>query len=281
MNERPFRFLQPLRDLLRAASLDERRCILCHIPFSPLDRGEMPPEAVPRMGIPLCPACRALLRPRKSGYCPRCGEPALQPEARPVPCESCRKAPPPWEHFRFYGLYGGALKTLILRGKFGADPAVLHLLGRLLAHACADLPRPDAIVPVPLHSTRLRERGFNQCQEVARPLAHALGAPLRPDLLLRQHPTRHQVGLSEAERLANLEDAFLASPEARGKRILLVDDTATTGTTLRRAALALLDPHGGAAAVDVAVVARTPRDNQDYSGAFAASCGVAAEKSRS
>ncbi len=60
-----------------------------------------------------------------------------------------------------------------------------------------------------------------------------------------------------------------------------MDDTATTGTTLRRAAIALLDPHGGAAAVDVAVVARTPRDNQDYSDALAASCGLAAEKSRS
>lgn len=281
MNERPYRFLQPLRDLLRAASLDERRCILCHIPFSPLNRGEMPPEAAPRMGIPLCPACRALLKPRKGGYCPRCGEPSSEPEAQPALCGECRKTPPPWEHFRFYGLYGGALKTLILRGKFGADPAVLHLLGRLLAHACADLPRPDAIVPVPLHHSRLRERGFNQCQEVARPLAHALGAPLMPNLLLRQHPTRHQVGLSEAERLANLEGAFLASPQARGKRILLVDDTATTGTTLRRAALALLDPHGGAAAVDVAVVARTPRDTPNASGALAVSCGVPAEKSRS
>ena len=73
MNERSFRFLQPLRDLLHATSLDERRCILCHIPFTPLDRGELPAEAAPRMGIPLCPSCRALLRPRKGGYCPRCG----------------------------------------------------------------------------------------------------------------------------------------------------------------------------------------------------------------
>ena len=90
---------------------------------------------------------------------------------------------------------------------------------------------------MPLHSTRLRERGFNQCQELARPLSDALGVPLVPDLLLRQHPTRHQVGLSEAERVANLKSAFLSLPEVRGKRILLVDDTYTTGTTLRRAAL--------------------------------------------
>ena len=169
MNERSFRFLQPLRDLLHATSLDERRCILCHIPFSPLNRGELPADVdnEQRMQIPLCPSCRALLRPRKGGYCPLCGE--LQPfsDSEPALCETCQKTPPPWEHFRFYGAYSGALKTLLLRGKFGADPAVLHLLGRFLALSCKDLPKPDAIVPVPLHSTRLRERGFNQCQELA------------------------------------------------------------------------------------------------------------------
>ena len=273
MNERSFRFLQPLRDLLHATSLDERRCILCHIPFTPLDRGELPAEAAPRMGIPLCPSCRALLRPRKGGYCPRCGELKPFPDSETELCATCRETPPPWEHFRFYGAYSGALKTLLLRGKFGADPAVLHLLGRFLAHSCADLPKPDAIVPVPLHSTRLRERGFNQCQELARPLADALGAPLMPELLRRQHPTRHQVGLSEAERLANLESAFLATPQARGKRILLVDDTYTTGTTLRRAAGALLDPHAGAAAVDVAVVARTPREKLDFQYSWSSRSG--------
>ena len=102
MNERSFRFLQPLRDLLHATSLDERRCILCHIPFSPLNRGELPADAdnEQRMQIPLCPSCRALLRPRKGGYCPSCGE--LQPfsDSEPALCETCQKTPPPWEHFR-------------------------------------------------------------------------------------------------------------------------------------------------------------------------------------
>ena len=138
MNERSFRFLQPLRDLLHATSLDERRCILCHIPFSPLSGGELPADGSSgqRMRIPLCPACRALLRPRKGGYCPSCGELRPFPDSEPALCEACRKTPPPWEHFRFYGAYSGALKTLLLRGKFGADPAVLHLLGRFLALSC-------------------------------------------------------------------------------------------------------------------------------------------------
>ena len=141
MNERSFRFLQPLRDLLHATSLDERRCILCHIPFSPLNRGELPADAdnEQRMQIPLCPSCRALLRPRKGGYCPSCGE--LQPfsDSEPALCETCQKTPPPWEHFRFYGAYSGALKTLLLRGKFGADPAVLHLLDPHAGAAAVDV----------------------------------------------------------------------------------------------------------------------------------------------
>lgn len=164
------------------------------------------------------------------------------------------------------------LRTLLLRGKFGHDPAVLHLIGRLLAQACADLPAPDAVVPVPLHAARLRERGFNQSQELARPLAVASGAPLAPALLRRPRATRHQIGLNRAERQANLRGAFTASASVRGKTILLVDDTLTTGTTLRRAARALLEQ--GALAVDVAVAARTPRET---AGQAQASCSACSE----
>lgn len=161
-------------------------------PFFPAEPGELPADAdnEQRMQIPLCPSCRALLRPRKGGYCPLCGE--LQPfsDSEPALCETCQKTPPPWEHFRFYGAYSGALKTLLLRGKFGADPAVLHLLGGSSPSPARICPNPTPSSPCPWHSTRLRERGFNQCQELARPLSDALGVPLVPDLLLRQHPTR-------------------------------------------------------------------------------------------
>lgn len=149
----------------------------------------------------------------------------------------------------------------MLRGKFGPDPGALAFLGYLLAEACSDLPLPDAIVPVPLHPTRLKERGFNQCQELARPLARKLGVPIQSDWLQRQIPTSHQVGLSRAQRRANLDNAFAASPAVKGKRILLIDDTLTTGTTLRKAAQHLLTASTGRArAVDVAVVARTPKN---------------------
>lgn len=193
-----------------------------------------------------------------------CGDLHALSDTSPTLCGECLNTPPPWEHFRFYGLYSGALKTLMLRGKFGADPAVLRLLGHFLARSCADLPIPDAVVPVPLHASRLRERGFNQSQELARPLAEALGVPLMPHLLRRQIATRHQVGLNREERRANLTSAFAASQEAQGKRILLIDDTFTTGTTLRKATQALLDVghKNETVFVDVAVVARTAREPQ-------------------
>lgn len=280
MTDRAIRFLQPLQDLLHAISFDERRCILCHIPFSPA-HSERPPRPT-LIGRPspvllplaghrlLCPACQKFLHPRQGGYCPLCGNLHALSDASPTLCGECLNTPPPWEHFRFYGLYSGALKTLMLRGKFGADPAVLRLLGHFLARSCADLPTPDAIVPVPLHASRLRERGFNQSQELARPLAEALGVPLMPHLLRRQVATRHQVGLNREERRANLTSAFAASLEARGKRILLIDDTFTTGTTLRKATQALLDVGhtsktdntDGTVIVDVAVVARTTLEPQ-------------------
>lgn len=259
-------FLQKIRHLFHAASLDERRCSLCHAPFSPVPHdAACADSSSPLPGASLCPSCATLLRPRTTGYCPRCGRLQAIPDAPQSPCGDCLTVPPPWDHFRFYGVYADALKDLLLRGKFGSDPVALNLLGNFLAQVCLDLPRPDAIVPMPLHPSRLRERGFNQCQELAYPVAEALGVPLRPDFLVRCLPTPHQVGLNREERLSNLQKAFVASPAVRGMRILLIDDTCTTGTTLRRATLALLDSHGGAQAVDVAVVARTSSERSNGS----------------
>jgi predicted amidophosphoribosyltransferase len=90
---------------------------------------------------------------------------------------------------------------------------------------------------------------------MARPLAGGLGLPLLPRLLIRSLPTRRQTGLRREERKADLSASFAASAEARGRRILLVDDAMTTGTTLRHAVLCLL--RAGASTVCAAVAART------------------------
>jgi ComF family protein len=138
--------------------------------------------------------------------------------------------------------------------KFGGRLDLGFALGELLA---ARIPpgTADAIAPVPLSSARLRERGFNQAEEISRGISHVLGLPLDSRLLrrIRDAPPQHQLGLRERSR--NLRGAFEAAREARGKRLLLVDDVMTTGATLLQAAGALR--RAGATRVSNAVVART------------------------
>ena len=236
--------------LLRSGILAERRCVACHEPFAPAEGAVL--------SALFCSACRPALRRREAGYCPHCGEPSALTDAPIVPCGSCLQALPPWNDFLFHGLYEGALRELILRGKFGGGLDALEALGRILAELCqkhyeASLP-PQVIIPLPLHPSRLRERGLDQCLEMARPVARALHVPLRKDLLLRAVATVPQATLDRAER-KKLRQSFSASPEVNGLRILLLDDVCTTGATLSRATECLLA--AGALSVDVAVVART------------------------
>ncbi len=138
----------------------------------------------------------------------------------------------------------------------------LHLapvLGRLLADSLKTAPPPDVacIVPMPLHPRRLRQRGYNQAMEIARPVARALTLPLRPHVLQRVRDTGAQSELPETRRAANIRRAFRAQEDLAGLRIALLDDVLTTGSTADDAARAL--SAAGAESVDVWVVARTGR----------------------
>ena len=114
---------------------------------------------------------------------------------------------------------------------------------------------PDATVPVPLHRSRLRARGYNQAELLARPVAAHIGAPLRTDLLRRVVDSPSQAGaMNEAERAERVRGVFEASPRVEGLHILLVDDVATTGSTINSAAQTLLD--AGAWGVSAIVLAR-------------------------
>jgi ComF family protein len=120
------------------------------------------------------------------------------------------------------------------------------------------LAEADVIVPVPLHRARLWRRRFNQAMALARSVAAAGGVPLDPFLLARVKRTQSQVGLTKAQRAANLQGAFQVPADARarlkGRRVLLVDDVLTTGSTANAASRALL--RGGAESVDVLAFAR-------------------------
>jgi len=150
------------------------------------------------------------------------------------------------------------------RGWRGLDPAPGALIEALLREEAATLAREggcfDAVVPVPLHPRRVRERGFDPVYALARVAARALGAPLVASALVRTRPTASQTGLDRAGRRRNVAGAFAAPARERarlrGATLLLVDDVVTTGATLHAAAVALRSV--GAARVVGLCVARTP-----------------------
>lgn len=145
------------------------------------------------------------------------------------------------------------------RFKFGADLAAGRLLGELWCAALGERPPPaaDCLVPVPLAPGRLRERGYNQALELARPLAKQLQLPLRWQSLRRIRATAPQSGLDRKARARNLRGAFAADPALRGQRVLLIDDVMTTGATLAACARSLR--RVGVVTVEVWALARAGR----------------------
>lgn len=226
----------------------ESRCPACAAPFASPD----PPE-----NAVFCPDCAGAMPPRLSSFCPVCGE--ILPRGIEGLCPGCQEQKPPWGKIYFHGIYSGLLRELILRLKFAGQ---LHLAGSFGAMLAARLQGCaadyDILVPVPLHVSRLSQRGFNQAGEIARALGKAARLPLA-HALERNAATRHQVGLSRRERVRNLRGAFCPVLEVGGKKILLLDDVMTTGATLGAAARSLTQ--AGAAGVDVVVLARTPARN--------------------
>ena len=165
--------------------------------------------------------------------------------------------PPPLIEARAACVYGAPLDRLAPRFKFHGDLAAGRLLSDLMAEAFADLPRPDAIVPIPLHRARLRQRGYDQSLELSRPLARKLGIPLLDSALFRAIATHPQSRLDAADRRYNLEDAFDVQPGTDlPAHLVLVDDVMTTGATLHSAAQTLY--RAGAVRVDAWVAARVP-----------------------
>jgi ComF family protein len=202
---------------------------------------------------PLCATCAETLLPVPAG-CPVCGEPgdeALLPLLRPRRCAHCRADPPPFAHAQAPYLHGGALGDAIHRFKYEGREELARPLGTLFA-AC-DPPRASVVAAIPLHRSRLRQRGFDQAALLAAEAARRFGLPRRT-LLVRTRHTPQQVGLDRRRRMENVRGAFRALPAAAGQRVCLIDDVLTTGATAAAAARALLS--AGAIRVEVRTLAR-------------------------
>jgi len=144
----------------------------------------------------------------------------------------------------FATVYAGSSRRLVQRLKYEAQPWVGRSMGRLMArrYQSRDLgPGPNLVVSVPLHPSRYRHRGYNQAEILAKEFAKQMGFQMHGQILQRIRATPHQVGLSQDNRQKNLLKAFRASTECVGMRILLVDDVATTGATLKACSEALLE----------------------------------------
>lgn len=199
-----------------------------------------------------CPACARALPWLPAAHCPRCAIPTLNGGL----CGQCLKAPPAFDQTHATFLYTDALAQLIPAAKFGARWPLLTALTQLMLPPLKSADRPDMLIPLPLHPQRLQERGYNQAQEIAAPLASALQLRLELHLLQRIKDTEHQARLSEKARHHNMRRAFAATEDLTGLHIALIDDVMTTGSSLDAAARAL--KKAGAARVDCWILARTP-----------------------
>lgn len=199
----------------------------------------------------LCGACRSDLPWHRLPQCPQCAIPTPDGQV----CGACLKHPPAFDRSRAALAYAFPLDRLIPRLKYNGQLAIAPALGECLADAVASGPAPDCLIPMPLHARRIRERGFNHATEIAREAAKRLGLPLDTESCQRIRDTPPQMGLKHDARRRNVRGAFICTGDVRGKRIALVDDVMTTGTSLDELAATL--KQAGALEVETWVVART------------------------
>jgi ComF family protein len=203
----------------------------------------------------LCKACDADLPRLASPRCPCC---ALASPGAAV-CGRCLANAPRYDATAAALSYDFPADALIHALKFRGELSLAAFLADFLGNEIRPGERIDCVVPVPLSATRLRERGYNQAVELARPLARAVGAPLELTLCQRTRDAPPQTELPWAERGRNVRGAFRCTRLLAGMTVAVVDDVMTTGATLDEIASTL--KAAGAHRVVNWVVARTSPPN--------------------
>jgi len=241
-------------------------CRLCRAPLANLSR------------LPVCDECLAKIIPFDVPRCHLCGDP-LAPDSEFLTveiCANCYIERPLFTRAISYGDYANELRELVHLLKYHLVRPASGVLGRMLAQAAEPLiasfeSQPICVVPVPLHVSKFRERGFNQSELIARSAIRELGRQagvmsgngrsankleLLTTVLLRRRATESQVGMTRDQRRETIRGAFAVAgkEQVAGREVLLVDDVMTTGATVSECARMLLG--AGVRAVFVATVAR-------------------------
>ncbi len=200
----------------------------------------------------VCSGCAAEL-PYNATACGRCALPLPHPAEL---CGLCLQDPPSYDSAGSLFRYAYPADHLILRLKFQAQLHLARALGELLAQHLKGKVQtmPELIIPVPLHRSRLRERGFNQALEIARPIARSLDIPVDYKSCERVRNTSAQSLLPAAERRKNIKGAFRVIRPMAARHVAILDDVMTTGHTVEELAATLRK--AGVERIDVWVVAR-------------------------
>ncbi|MEW5789438.1 MAG: double zinc ribbon domain-containing protein [Pseudomonadota bacterium] len=203
------------------------------------------------VGALLCPVCAEHLPRLPAERCPQC---AL-PSPGGALCGRCLKHPPAFQATVVRHVYGPPLDGLVRDFKYRGQLALADFFADTLAEELAGRALPDLILPMPLHESRLAERGFNQAGEIARRLAPRLAMAWDATACRRLRPTPPQAGLDLKARRRNLRGVFRCDLDLTGKRVALLDDVMTTGASLDE--LAREARRAGAVEISAWVVART------------------------
>jgi len=212
--------------------------------------------------IPVCYTCLDSLQPLSGAICQKCGRPFVSVPASTggqLLCHLCRRDAYGFDVARSFAAYNDPMVRAIVLLKYHAVTPLGGWFAARLAEMIAREPETfaaDVVVPVPLHASRLRERGYNQADLIARPLARRLGLPLRTYLLVRTKPRPNKLKLTRKERWQTVRGAYAMRADSKidKVRVLLVDDVFTTGATLDACARVLRQ--AGASRVVALTVAR-------------------------
>jgi ComF family protein len=229
-------------------------CILCKKYLPPSDRL-----------FQICLSCRDTIEPNRPPFCQRCSRPIRN--VNKTYCRTCEETSPYFDRAWGAIVYNGTAQELLHLFKYGGKTGLRQYFGANIKNFTenfrVDLKRFDLIVPIPLHPTRERERGYNQAELLAQKISQDTGIPSASRLLLRRRHTPNQAALSQKERWTNISGAFKIKHSfgVHAKNILLVDDLYTTGATCSEAAQVLKACGANEIQVLTAAIARLEKEN--------------------